>query len=409
MESRRAKKREQPSEAWPVVVARKPRHLHKWALGKPILLAISAHVAVTSVPAVVELAKLMSTGEVRAKAATRLPGPEAWLSMYQTPDSVLNSLRATFFPWRPGGEVMSFLAEGLLRGATDPLASHQAKRRVQNRTISEIIAHRQAIEHGLRYQYQQHLAAIERSLSGIAEETAQDLDEMFAKPSSLFAILILLPCAMLYGESAWELYGRATKGDLVALDQLLRVDKRVLLDERIRGLIDHQVVEGSEQSRRVIADPFAEEADYDLKLRRVTDLTAGLISLEADRMGVKLWPEDVYELFNAAHRDRTGKEHEPDPVWPREPDARRQMIHRGKQFMEKLLPRDKESNRLRHVETDFLAVVSDVDEESSRPTWLDQPKPAATAGPGPGRGFAVLSKIARWTLDHFMSRRRRSL
>jgi hypothetical protein len=50
---------------------------------------------------------------------------------------------------------------------------------------------------------------------------------------------------------------------------------------------------------RVIADPFVEDTDYDLTPRRANDLTAGLISLKADRMGVKLSPEDVCELFDA--------------------------------------------------------------------------------------------------------------
>lgn len=64
------------------------------------------------------------------------------------------------------------------------------------------------------------------------------LDDNLQQIEGQFFLLVWLPCWLEYGDSASRLLQRAETGDLVAVEQLLRLDKQSLFFPRIRRIFE---------------------------------------------------------------------------------------------------------------------------------------------------------------------------
>lgn len=145
-----------------------------------------------------------------------------------------------------------------------------------------------------------------------AEIDDATLDEILPLPAVQFFFLVWLPCWLEYGESARQLLERAERGDIPALERLLRLDKRVLFFPGIRQLRDESIRNRNEGTFALIADAFVGAPKPQLKRDRlkialstfVVHQSRALSAIEPKLLGPALTKRDMFEAFHAAARDR---------------------------------------------------------------------------------------------------------
>lgn len=403
------------------------KHLHAWAVGRPIVIAMMAQRAALQGRYIRDIAGFWGSGEIRLKAAALAPNDDRWLAMYRDPARVKERL-AELVASPEHDELPLFFARRAIRAERDPVELELARARLASAPHRVKAMLRATMEAVFRHMYQQHLAGLaedmaaenhppppppdeprdvppefRRELSGalppqqsslpdrhprtgvIAGPTpgpgvganpvarpGVDEERLFQQPEMLFFVLSLLPCALVHGESAWELYGRARNGDRVATQNLIRIDPRALLDQDIAreamglGSQDDQAV------RHLTAESLEKEVALPSDAKQVNYLVAGLIGRTAEIYSHKLGTKDMCDLLDAAEKDWTG-----DPLavatdFVDTPEGQRQAIYRYKLFWDKILPRDTVFDPACHEELGLMAVVSDDHASEARPTWLDQ-------------------------------------
>lgn len=348
-------------------------YLKAWAVGRPILVAMTAQRIALQGRFAQEFAELWGSGEIRRKAAALAPSDDRWLAMYRAPSKVKKKLiRLLASPNHD--EVISFFANGAIRAADDPVGLELSRMSWQKLPHLIKVRIREEMAKTMRYQYQHHLQALAEDLLDEVPRSVANVDRAIEEIEMIFFILSVLPCAIAYGESAWDLYERSRQGERQAIHQLIRVDRRVLLDQQIAARAIGLGLAEDEGDRLLTAYSLSKEVALPLDPQRVNCLLAGMVGRLADVYGYKLDTKEIRDLLDAAEKDLTGDSSAILVDFPEAPEAQRQAIHRAKTFWKKLLPRDKDLDNGCHAEMGLMAVVSDDHASETRPTWLSPRK-----------------------------------
>jgi hypothetical protein len=306
------------------------------------------------------------------RTANLVPETDTWLNLYRQRDAVMSELLETFCPMggQHSGGVNGFWARGVLRGR-DVVVRELAKAEIRDLPVAVKVKLRTEIENALRFQYQEELRALSAELRGEPIPDGINLDEAFAKPSSLFFMRVCLPCAVEFGKTPWTLYAEAQRGERAAILHLLTVDKLILRDEGIAEQAARLGLTGDELSKEAVAKAFVETPAFGTTPRGLNALMAGLASNSLEPLGYMLATKDIRALFDAAARDRTGVPAQIETELAESPEALKQALHRAKGFWKGICDGNTESLNSCHRELGLMAVVSTADETATRPFWID--------------------------------------
>ena len=167
------------------------------------------------------------------------------------------------------------------------------------------------------------------------EESKQKIRELVSQPAILCFLRVWAPCFMLYGTYPPYLLRKARRGDEEALEKLIRLDKSVIYDPKIREIIHQASVEKRKGKIDIITKALRASPKVKLDIRKVKYTLAGLISIISMSMGQKVTAAEINRLFDAIYQD-TGKGHI-DPDFIEEPRLIAQAINRSRTFW-KIIP-----------------------------------------------------------------------
>ncbi|MEX2389815.1 MAG: hypothetical protein WD534_18200 [Phycisphaeraceae bacterium] len=208
------------------------RHLHAWAQGRPTFIVIVAQQLAVSAPIIIELVELIRSGAAARKLHGQVDAPD-WRGLYREPKRMRRVVRGTFWP---DGTPAVMPQLGRFLELRQPHAAARALEKLDNAPADAMEAVQKYMHELLERMYFEHLTAMAAMAEEIDPLLDVDMDRAMALPEVQFFVLALLPALLEYGESPTRLYAKARRGDRVALDKLLRLDKTVLGDVRYVGL-----------------------------------------------------------------------------------------------------------------------------------------------------------------------------
>lgn len=132
-------------------------------------------------------------------------------------------------------------------------------------------------------------------------------------PATEFFVTVFWPSVLLYQKRPSELLQQARNGDIESLDQLLRLDKRALLDPRVSLQVAQMLAGRSAELRSMLAGALSGRPRSSVKPAAVkAQLAACMIELSqwvaaAEPEASALTSVDTRDLLDAVHRDQTGE------------------------------------------------------------------------------------------------------
>lgn len=137
------------------------------------------------------------------------------------------------------------------------------------------------------------------------------IDALMASPAGQFYFRVWWPCWILYREYPPRLLRAARLGDLNALDRLLRVDKCVVADPRINGIVADVMSSGPANDKKRITNALSGVPTVKLTDANIRAGLAALISQLAFLFRSKITAPEIQALFDAIARVRTGSPSDP--------------------------------------------------------------------------------------------------
>jgi len=200
--------------------------LEQWADGKLLLLAMFAHEVATSAEACFRVCQLARDDEFVGPAKS-LPPLEEWCRLYRQGVRIGKTVIGGVDRHGAIKNLNGVPDEGVkgVRISKTRLRKELLKVKDWPRLVRQ--SHRR-----LREDYTAHLEALRREASG--ETKAQDFRAMVKVPEVLFFFRVWLPCLLEYGKTAEELFASAQAGKMDAIEKLLRLDKKILEEPKIR-------------------------------------------------------------------------------------------------------------------------------------------------------------------------------
>ena len=293
----------------------------KWTKDKPPLLGIMALQYVSSAEALFTILKSFQKGDYLEELKTTISAEE-WISFYTQSRHIKNYIIETF---KGFGGLASFGAE--IFEMLSVIEDGDAKNELNSLTPAEEIKINEFWQHIM----QSNLNDIQSDIDGAMDQHLEEkLRSSFKDPEMVFFVRIFLPCWFIYRENHTKLFRKARNGNLDALDKLLRIDKKLIFDNRIKELYIRSENSFNKAVYRTINDALSKRVKPKITLRKVKDRIAGFIAYYSELFGYQLTAPEIQKLFNDLVEDFDKSEFIDDEDLPQTPQSYSKVIQRQK-------------------------------------------------------------------------------
>lgn len=341
--------------------------IHRWAVGRPALVASLAQQTAVSVPMIEELVGLIRSGQA-ARVVNENHGAADWLYLYRDPQTLERVLLREF---QDDDDLRRY---ALLQDFFAKRLSNMGEINLQiiDSAPPEVLAQAEEMIRQLcLWMYQQTLAGIAGDIQGNDGGGDSPIIQSMDQPELQFFTLVVLPCLLEYGEHPIEIYSRARRGDRQALYDLLRVDKTIIREPVLGPIIKQAGMESEEFFVDGLADAFRGRPKTKQEAGIIKARIAAYLVKFSEGSGCKLDPKEIRHLFDAVEKDRTDDPNAIDTDLPEYDENWRQAVYRAKPFWANRLKRDFFSLPERYAHFILDAVVSEEDEPAPEPTWIN--------------------------------------
>ena len=145
-----------------------------------------------------------------------------------------------------------------------------------------------------------------------------------------FFFLVYAPCWLLYQLSPNELYSRASRGDVDALEMLLRLDSLMIHDPIIGFQVQQLRFNHRKSVYSELLDAVQRNPKKKITRKRIKYLLAGLVSVVAEQLKQPLSDSDIQSLFDRIAKD--AKRGNQDDDFLIEPGSFSKAIQRNRGF-----------------------------------------------------------------------------
>jgi len=315
------------------------KNIQEWAKDKNPIFASIALIIAVSAEDWLELFETVKAGK-RIEGYIPLPPINEWLNLYRNHRRVRRCLMSTLRNDESMARLIDFY-EHILHGHKKlrKTALKDFKKEIKKLSYEE----KQKSIKNIQEVFQEHQKLIIKEVineeceekNDLDEESKQKIRELVSQPAILCFLRVWAPCFMLYGTYPPYLLRKARRGDEEALEKLIRLDKSVIYDPKIREIIHQASVEKRKGKIDIITKALRASPKVKLDIRKVKYTLAGLISIISMSMGQKVTAAEINRLFDAIYQD-TGKGHI-DPDFIEEPRLIAQAINRSRTFW-KIIP-----------------------------------------------------------------------
>jgi hypothetical protein len=289
---------------------RKRITLSEWAKGKPLGLVIMAQQLTIGAEALYKWLKLMKVEELVGDDIS-VPALREWLSLYRRHRHLEEVLIGIFRSLGGIAEYGANLAESIFEELRyiRKIGWENFKREWEQMTPDERSEKLREGERQLEELQRLHSDDIQSDIEGkIDEDLKQRLGEALKKPEMLFFLKVWAPCFIQYGELPGRLLKRARRGDIDAIEKILRVDPSVIGDPKICEHFYRSSWKRSKVDFNTVAKALQRGPKGKVTRRKTKYGIAGLISLASSVLGKRLTEPEIKGLFDAVAQELKNEE-----------------------------------------------------------------------------------------------------
>jgi hypothetical protein len=136
------------------------------------------------------------------------------------------------------------------------------------------------------------------------KEIKKRAEKFFQKQEIIFFLRLYIPCVLIYGIYPVKLLWKARKGNEDAIEKLLRLDKMIIYDSKIKQIIWQTQNEEKRRKFDLMMKEIIKEPKIRLEIKRVKYSLAALISIISKAIGQNLFAPEIQKLFDAIARDK---------------------------------------------------------------------------------------------------------
>jgi ribosomal protein S17E len=144
----------------------------------------------------------------------------------------------------------------------------------------------------------------EINLNEVSESDKKKYEKFLKKPETIFFLRVWIPCFLVYRTYPQRLLRKARKGDEEALDKLIRLDKMIVYDPKIKEIFYNAQDDDNRRSTiNTITTAIQKNPKIIIDIKKMKYAIAGLISSISQALGQKLTAAEIGKLFNAIAKD----------------------------------------------------------------------------------------------------------
>jgi hypothetical protein len=286
----------------------------KWAENKPKHIALFAQHSVILIETAFLLLSAIKKNAPFIQLLNEIPPYNKWLNYYRN-----HHLLEPFFDNAFLKEDNFFSLFSNYLESSGKNKTINTKNFIDNKSIEEV--------------YQASLDVIELEFKGGKTEkkySSERKKELF-QTEFIFLLKVYIPCVFLFRKHPTKLYRRARLGNLVALDNLLRIDKAVLCDPQISKHLYLASAAKNRSKFEKLAKAVEGNLSERLNDKKTKLILAGFLSVFSEKLGYKLSATDIRALFDAVVADR-GSGESIDTDLPKSPEAFSRAVSRERKF-----------------------------------------------------------------------------
>jgi hypothetical protein len=144
----------------------------------------------------------------------------------------------------------------------------------------------------------------EESKELIEKEIKKRAEKFFQKQEIIFFLRLYIPCVLIYGIYPVKLLWKARKGNEDAIEKLLRLDKMIIYDSKIKQIIWQTQSEEKRIKFDSMIKSIRREPKIRLEIQKVKYSLAALISIISTAIRQDFSAPDIQKLFDAIARDK---------------------------------------------------------------------------------------------------------
>lgn len=144
--------------------------------------------------------------------------------------------------------------------------------------------------------------ATETSLADEKEEKKK-VRKFLNTPEVIFYLRVWIPCFLIYGIYPSNLLRKARQGNEDAIEKLLRLDKSIIDDPKIKEIFHQASVAKKRSKFNLMIDAIQKAPKVKIEIQTIKYTLAGLISVASIALGQKLTAIEINRLFDAIAHD----------------------------------------------------------------------------------------------------------
>lgn len=312
----------------------------EWARGKSLLIRIACLGIASAAEDCLEFLDMLKVGK-RIEGYQHLPPTGEWLKLYRKHRWIYKVVVDSFREISPSIAKLVDCYELVWTAfrSMGGLTNEELQETIEN-TLPEVI-----IDWRRTYSDIEKLLKEDISKTGIGEyaqlteEEKRKIRKIITRPEMIFFYRVWVPCYLLYGIYPICILRKARQGDEDAIEKLLRLDKSIISDTRVKEIF-HQAAVAQKRGKMVLMTAaMAKAPKIKVRIQTVKYTLGGLISLFSIALGQKIGAADIRRLFDALAMD-AGKGIIDEDL-EASPETFEKAIQRARSFWMSLLLADK--------------------------------------------------------------------
>jgi hypothetical protein len=311
------------------------KYFDEWAKDKSPLLAVTALAFAGNAENCLDFLQMLKSGEL-IENILYLPPIDQWLNLYRNHrklhKGITGAIRALGSKMSEIVDFYEFILEGfnqVKRMTPEEMRSEIEKRSPEElqQTMDDVRETTRKLEAGIMALYRDDDFEI---MSVDQNEEKKRARKFIHTPEIIFYFRVWIPCFVLYGTYPPYLLQKARHGDDDAIEKLLRLDKSVIDDPRIKEIFHQSAVSKKRSKFDLMSKAIQKAPKIRIEIQTVKYTLAGFISVASIALGQRLTAVEIHGLFDAIARD-SGKGIIDDDLVV-SPETFEKAIQRARQF-----------------------------------------------------------------------------
>ena len=298
----------------------KMKHFDEWTKGKSLFLAMASLALVESAQDCFEFLQMFKSRRIARKIPFRSTS-EQWLNLYtdhrQLYKGLTEALRELDSESSEAVDFYEFLIECF--NERKKMNAEEKRKALADLSPEELKKTISLIRENV-HELEDWVIKLFRNSE---DETFKELNEneikkraeiFFRKQEVIFFLRLWVPCVLIYGIYPVKLLWKARKGNEDAIEKLMRLDKMIIYDSKIKQIIWQTQSEDKRIKFDLMMKAIRREPKIRLEIQSIKYAFAALISIISTALGQSLTAPEIQRLFDAIARDKNEEDIRDDDI-----------------------------------------------------------------------------------------------